>query len=189
MKSRILKSLLNNTGYTVTNQKEYIAVGSPLCHDLIKVDKATLKITYALDTWKEGRNCLLNKSNQELLFIWDKLSELIESGAIHDIINGDDEIENPLPVFTIDEDGALVKTFTDAYGYPNVTISGYMMYDNTFFKTKLEAIEWGIKDCGYGIKFYTERKEELLKEVQKVEDKIKKEQTALNKLIELKSQQ
>ena len=34
MKARLLKKLLNNTEYSLSNNKEYIAVGSPMCHDL-----------------------------------------------------------------------------------------------------------------------------------------------------------
>ena len=73
MKARLLTKLLNNTGYRVNNNKDYIAVGSPLCHDLISVNKQTLKVKYALDTFREGRKCFEETSTQsektELLFI------------------------------------------------------------------------------------------------------------------------
>ena len=54
MKARLLKKLLNDTGYAVSNHDEYIAVGSPLCHDLISVNKQTLNLKYALDTWRDA---------------------------------------------------------------------------------------------------------------------------------------
>ena len=150
MKARLLKKILNNTGYSVGNYKEYIGVGSPLCHNLINVDKKTLTLKYALDTWKDGRNSI---DNTELLFIWDKLQELVDNGQIKDIIEGVDEIETPLPVYTI-EDSKLVETFTDNYGWPNTTIDGYIMYDNTYFKTKEEAIDYGISECKSAISLY-----------------------------------
>lgn len=150
MKARVLKRLLLDTGYIVHNDDEAVLVGSPMCSDLISVNKKTLNIKYALDTFREGRKALVKDSKKELLFIWDKLLELIESGELQDIINGDDEIENPLPVYTVD-DGILIETFTDKYGWPNVTISGKLMHDNNYFKTKGAAIEYGIKDLGYGI--------------------------------------
>lgn len=99
MKARHLTKLLNNTGYTVGDFGKYISVGSPLCHDLIKLDKESFKITYALDTFREGRKALENKS--ELLFIWDKLHELVASGEIKEIIEGNDTLENPLPVLRL----------------------------------------------------------------------------------------
>lgn len=152
MKSRLLKQILNNTGYNVHNKPDMICIGSPLCSDLISVDKKTLNVKYALDTWREGRKSLDGKSNSkgenELLFIWDKLHELIENGDINDIINGDDILENPLPIYTV-KDGKLIETYTDAYSYPNVTISGELMYENEYFKTKEEAIKEGIKEYEY----------------------------------------
>lgn len=152
MKSRLLKQILNNTGYDVHNKPDKICIGSPLCSDLISVDKKTLNVKYALDTWREGRKSLDGKSNSkgenELLFIWDKLHELIENGEINDIINGDDILIIPLPIYTV-KDGKLIETFTDAYGYPNVTISGELMYENEYFKTKEEAIKEGIKEYEY----------------------------------------
>lgn len=177
MKARLLTKILNNTGYTVNNNENYIAVGSPYCHDLISVDKKTLKVKYALDTWHEGRKALEGRENSkgecELLFIWDKLHELISNGEIYDIINGNDKIENPLPVFTCD-DGKLIETFTDEYGYPNTTISGEVMYENTYFKTRDAAIKYGIEDCNYAIKSYERREEELISKLEEVRGELVK---------------
>lgn len=155
MKARLLRKILNDTKYIVNNNDDYIAVGSPLCHNLISVDKRALKLKYALDTWHEGRKALLN-TRDELLFIWDKLQELIDNGQIVDIIVGHDEIENPLPVYTV-KDGKLIKSFTDKYGWPNTTIDGEIMYENTWFKTEMEAINYGIADSKAGLRIMEER--------------------------------
>ncbi len=182
MKARLLTKLLNNTGYNTNNKEEYIAFGSPLCHDLISVNKKTLKIKYALDTWNEGRKSLervggrVGGSKVELLFIWDKLQELINSEQILDIINGDDVIENPLPVYTV-ENGKLIETFTDAYGYPNKTISGELMYDNCYFNNRLDAIKYGIDGCESDYKDFSRRKDELEKDLQKINDHLEKEKS------------
>jgi hypothetical protein len=170
MKARLLKQILNNTGYNVHNKPDMICIGSPLCHDLISVDKKTLNIKYALDTFREGRKCLEEKSNSkgenELLFIWDKLQELIENGQLNDIINGDDILENPLPIFRV-KGGKLIETFTDAYSYPNVTISGELMYKNEYFKTKEEALKEGIREYEYWVKHFNEQIIEREKEISK----------------------
>jgi len=168
MEARKLKKLLNNTGYAVHYSDGKVCVGSPLCSDLFSVNAETMKVKYALDTWNEGRKCFEETSrkseNSEGLFIWDKLHELIESGELQKIIENDDTIENKLPVFTC-EDGVLVESFTDAYGWPNVTISGELMYDNTWYKTKKEALEQGIESMGYRIEWNEERIERLTKEI------------------------
>jgi len=183
MKARLLKKILNNTGYTVGNYGDYIAIGSPLCHDLIKVTKDGFKMTYALDTWHKGREAL---NHPELIFIWDKLLELIASGEIKEIVNGVDEIENPLPVYTC-EDGALIATFTDAYGWPNTTIDGIIMHDNTYFKTHQEAIDYGIAEYEATKEHWMRRKKELEGEIQKVCDQIDKYSTFIIDLIVIKA--
>lgn len=186
MKARKLLSILNDTKYAITNQKDYIAVGSPLCHDLISVNKETLKLKYALDTFREGRKCLEGKG--ELLFIWDKLQGMIHSGEIKDIIEGVDELSVKLPVFTV-EDGELIEAFTDKYGHPNLTDNGDLMYDNTHFPTKEQAIDYGIKECKYMVKHSIERineAEEKLKEAQERKEKYEKQISHLNSLHEIK---
>ena len=170
MKARLLKKLLNDTKYAVSNYREYIAVGSPMCHDLISVNKETLKVKYALDTFREGRKSI---KSEELGFIWDKLHELIENGQIHDIINGKDEIENPLPVFTV-TDGKLVESVTDAYGWPNTDDDGICMYENTHFPTKEQAIEYGIKEYKAGESSTLDRIVEVEKDLSKFKEMIGK---------------
>ena len=177
MKARLLKKLLNDTGYSVSNNDEYIAVGSPMCHDLISVNKETLKVKYALDTFRDGRKCFEETSRQseksELLFIWDKLHELIENGQIQDIINGKDEIENPLPVFTVD-DGKLVESVTDKYGWPNTDDNGICMYENTHFPTAKQAIEYGISEYKAGEENTLRRIKELEDDLSKVKERLEK---------------
>ncbi len=157
MKARLLTKLLNDTGYRVNNNESYIGVGSPLCHDLISVNKKTLKIKYALDTFHEGRRAL---GNPELEFIWDKLHELVDNGQIRDIIDGDDVIENPITVYTV-TDGKLIETYTDKFGYPNVTASGETMYENTHYTDKLDAIAYGIREHKAGIEIWDRRRKDL----------------------------
>lgn len=190
MKARLLKKLLNDTGYAVSNNTDYIAVGSPLCHNLISVNKETLKVKYALDTFREGRKCFEETSRQsektELLFIWDKLHELIESGEINDIITGRDIIANPLPVFTV-VDGQLIESITDKYGWPNTDDNGVCMYENTHFPTKEEAIEYGIKDYNYGCDNTEGRLREIESDLSKVRDRLAMYKKYITQLTELKT--
>lgn len=168
MKARKLKKILNDTQYTVHETREHVCVGSPLCSELFTVDKKTLKIKYALDAFREGRAAFKYKS-EELLFIWDKLHELVESGEIKELMEGEDILENPLPVFAV-EDGELISTHTDKYGWPNTTKEGKIMYDNSWFKDQTSAIEYGIRQLEYFNKSVTEH-------IQELEDKIAQRKT------------
>lgn len=131
MKARALQKILE-TNRTVHETHDSINVASSLCPELISLNKKTLKLTYALDTFKKGRASL---GSIELECIWDKLEELVKIGDIHDFINGDDVIETPLSVYHA-VDSVIVESSTDKYGWPNVTASGLLMYDNTFFETR-----------------------------------------------------
>lgn len=181
MKARKLRVLLNDTQYSLSNHAEYIAIGSDLCHDLISVNKKTLKVRYALDTFNNGRDAL---KNDKLIFIWDKLHELIESGEIHDIINGKDVIENPLPVFTV-ECGKLVESVTDKYGWPNTDDDGVMMYENTHYPTKEQAIKYGLNEERLAAKWNKERISELEAEAEKIRLRVKEHE---QNIIELQAQ-
>ncbi len=185
MKARLLKKLLDDTGYAISNHHEYIAVGSPLCHDLISVNKKTLKLRYALDAFNEGRAALQKDSQKELLFIWDKLAELIDSGQIHEVMNGRDEIENPLPVFTV-TDGELVGSITDAYGWPNTDDNGICMYENTHFPTKGPAIQYGVIEYTAGMEQTQRRINEIEEDLAKFKERFKKYSMYVNHLNTLK---
>jgi hypothetical protein len=152
MKARLLNKLLGNPGYIISENEGYIAVGSPYVHNLISVDKKTMNIKYALDTFGEGRKSI---QNDLLVSIWDKLHDLVESGEIIDIINGADEIVKPLLVYCIKDD-ELVESITDEYGWPNVTSDGELMYENTHYKTKGEAIAHGIKNITSQLEYIDE---------------------------------
>jgi hypothetical protein len=170
MKARLLKKLLNDTLYSVSNNEKYIAIGSSMCHYLISVDKETLEVKYALDTFGRGRDAIKTK---ELELVWDKIHELIESGQIKEIINGKDEIENPLPVFTVQK-GKLVESVTDKYGWPNTDDNGICMYENTHFPTAKQAIEYGIRE-------YKAGEEMALRQIKELEDKLSELKEALQK--------
>jgi hypothetical protein len=150
MKARKLRKLLGGTGYIISNDDNCICVGSPLCHNLISVDKQTLKVKYALDTFHHGRESI---KKEELVFIWDTLHRLIDTGEITEIIGGRDLIENPLPVFTV-RHGELAESVTDKYGWPNTDDDGMLMYDNTHFPTKEKALEYGIRELSANIEHY-----------------------------------
>lgn len=148
MKARLLKKILNNTDYAVHHTANKICVGSPMCPELFNIDKKTMVVTYELGYPKKDRSSLLSEKKQEGLFIFDKLQELVDSGEINSIMDGNDEIENPIPVWYV-KDGKLIEAYTDAPGWPNVTHDGILMYNNEFFTDKVKAIRRGVEEWYY----------------------------------------
>lgn len=153
MQSRKLKKILGNPGYIVHETRDYICVGSHLCHDLISVRKSDLQLRYALDTFHKGKKSI---GDLKLETIWEKLEELINTGEIQEIIHGEDIIENSLPVFSYDENYKIITSATDEYGWPNTDIKGCLMYNNMWFLTRKEALDKAIHDCESEIKSFTE---------------------------------
>lgn len=166
MKARILNEYLGNQGYIIHDNGDKICVGSPMCSDLISVDKTTLRLTYALDTFNEGRASL---RNEILSQIWDKLSELIKSGDIKKYIEGKDDIDPKLPVFWCDE-GILKSSYTDKYGWPNTTEEGILMYANTHFDNIEAAIKYGLNDQKIYRKWTKEHIEKLQNEIKEKQE-------------------
>lgn len=166
MKARYLKKLLMDTRYMVADHGEYIAVGSPMCHDLISVDKKTLKMKYALAFREHDREALVHKNAKELLFIWDKLEELIKSGEIKAIIEENDELDKPLEIWMWhSREHKVVKKYTDAYGWPNVTHDGEQIYENYGWPTRKEALEHGLKSVNASIDCTSEGLAEITERV------------------------
>ena len=181
MKARALRKILNDTKYTVANYGEYIAIGSPMCHDLIKVTKSDLKLEYALDYNHRGRETLQKDHQKELLFIWDKLAELIASGEIKSIIEENDVIENPITIYTV-RDGKLIETFTEKNEYPNTTTEGFMIHNGEYHTTKIPALKDGIKEEEASLKYDLERIKEREAELKKATDRFYATQSFLSSL-------
>lgn len=185
MKLRKLKKLLNNTGYYVTNQYDlYLAIGGPMCHDLIRVDAKTFKMKGALDTFNEGRKHI-RESNKEMLFIWDTLVDLIASGEIKDILTGTDEIDPKIPVFSFMH-GKIVESFTDKWHYESITAEGYQLDRAEWFQTKIEAINSGVSECNDYIKMHQDNIDSRMKEIEELKKKISGRNSQLSYLREIK---
>lgn len=171
MKARELQKYLD-TDRTVHLKNKTICISSAMIPDLLMVhtDKNPMLLVYRLDTFGEGYNSLKSK---DLQYIWKKLEHLIDTNGIDYYMQGNDQIENPLPVYWFDYETEEVKeSTTDKYGHPNITAEGYLMYDNTHFKTKIEALEYGIKEMQYDLKFAREKHENYKKEQEELMNKI-----------------
>ena len=80
------------------------------------------------------------------------------------------ETKETIKVYTITE-GKLIEDTCEVFGYPNFTHSGDMMYENTHFRFKNEAIDYGIKEHEAGV-WLCERSVTQLKNALKEEKKV-----------------
>lgn len=179
MKARALKHYLNDTKYIVCQNETNICIGSPYIPELIKINKKTLKLScMELNYENDEPNFIVPELND----IYYKLKKLVDSGQIQEYLNGNDEIEKKLPVYK-EEDGEIIETYTDAYGYPNLTIDGYVMYENEYFKSKIACKKYAIKCCVSGIDNYNRYIQQKLKEIEELTVHINSCQRDLKKLL------
>jgi len=151
MKANYLKTILN-TNYHVHNGRGKINVGSSMCSDLISMDTTTFRIRYALGFPESQKFSRSSIDHKPLLDVWDGLQRLIDSGEIHEIISGVDDYPNGVPVF-FERDGEIVESVTDVLDWPHTTREGNLIYSNTHFGTKQEAIQRAIAEYSSWVKW------------------------------------
>ena len=183
MQARKLKEILNTT-YTIQETEDKICISSYYVTDLISINKKTLALNYALDTFHEGRNAL---KSEELEKIWDKLAEMIKDNTIRDIINNNDSIDGMKKFYYFDHNNReIIESYTDEYGWPNVDYSGKLIYDNNCFTNKQDAVKYGIEclltDIKYANQNIQTELENFNKRLNMYTTTIKNSQEALEKL-------
>ena len=178
MQVRAIKKLLNNTDYTVNNRDGVLCISSPMV-DVIKLDSKTLELSY----WSsDGKP---NPKQTELTFIWNTLSQLKDTAEFKILLESDDVIENPIPVFSYDDNGNILESETDELYWPNTTKEGFLMCDNVWFDERSKAIEKAISETKIGIKWAKESIEELEAKLNEQRLILKEEESVLEKLLSL----
>lgn len=163
--------------HIVQNIDNAICIGSGYVHDIIV-------ISYDGKIIKKYKNGVYNdgwSTNENLKRYQEEMIIDEENGELKKLIDLKDDFDVLLPIFTV-EDGVLIETFCEKYDYPNTTIEGYLIYENTFFKTREEAIDYGIRDCKSFIKMLEGRKKELEEEISKKDEIINVFQKRLDDL-------
>ena len=106
-----------------------ILIGSSFISDIIviRMSDAALLSSYS------GSNVVLRK-------LQTRLEEDAKNGILKRLIDEPDEFSRLLPVYYIGDGRHIVEMQCEAYGYPNVTTSGKLMYENTFVSQRRAAI-------------------------------------------------
>jgi len=111
----------------------------------------------------------------------DKFKQLLEQ---------EDENAATTPVFSIaNDDKTVIEDHCEQLGWPNITLSGTLMFDNVHFATQKEAIEHGVLNINAGIKHYKRTIQDLEERLASEKDELQKSQDALSVLSTLLNQQ
>jgi hypothetical protein len=133
MKIRLLKEMLD-TDYIVHCDDTKIYVGTMLVPDIIYVDTKTLEVVTDVNF-----NSLI--LSNELYLIIDKLKQIVNSGLLKDIVNGDDCLEDFfVTIYNVEKDGKLIKSTTEYNDWPSITNRGRLIYDNMYFENEIDAL-------------------------------------------------
>ena len=84
------------------------------------------------------------------------------------MIGEPDQFFNSIPVF-ISNNGMVEEDFCEVFGYPNVTHTGRLMYENTSFLTKEKALAHAIEAMTFRMENISRRREELLRNIEEID--------------------
>ena len=103
----------------------------------------------------EEYEALLNASPEEILAL----------------LNEPDQFERSLPVYIV-SDAKVIEEQCEVFGYPNLTHSGLLMYENTAFLDRAKADKYALGSLSRRIEIWVERKERLSNEIAELEQEI-----------------
>lgn len=79
-----------------------------------------------------------------------------------------DTFENLKPIYTY-KNGKVIKKFCEEYEYPNVCTDGKLIYQNTFFRKREDAVSYRRNDARLNLKYsYRNLGEKIIKSTQQV---------------------
>lgn len=103
-----------------------LCIGSGYVHDLVVINLTTGQV----------------KENSTFSgFLKEHYPELLKASSenILAALNSPDYFKTHIPVYSY-QDSTIIEEHAEEFGYPHTTHQGNLMYENTHFKTKTEAI-------------------------------------------------
>lgn len=147
-----------------------ILISSDYLHGIIKIDPKLKTIEWG--TLGERQYGDLARYWCDLHADLDKLWQLADAK---------DEFSTSLPVYSY-SDGKIIEDYCEEYGWPNVTHTGKLMYDNVFFSSRNDAIKRGIRNAEAGVEIAAEHVETCKQKLADAEKHLMQEQGELNSL-------
>lgn len=128
-------------GYIVQKEKSgNIVIGSGFVHNLITVTP----------DFKILKNGIVSEDGEPYR-IYLALVDAKQSGELERSLSCEETYSSLNDVY-IPEDGRVIKKQCEEFGWPNTTIDGRIMYENTSFKTRREALSYLRRETFAGAK-------------------------------------
>jgi hypothetical protein len=127
-------------GHTVQIREGRICIGSSYISDLLRV---------SFDGQVTWGNLGPSTSNDDLMRYHAEMTA--DLAKVKSLIDAPDTFAQSLLVYTYDG-GQILEKQCEAYGYPNVTHDGFLMYENSFSADKAKVVSWAKHNAFLGIK-------------------------------------
>lgn len=159
-------------GHFVQVTSSGICIGSGYIHNIMIIDKNTGELIkpYSNDRWITNDD--LQRYQSEMDNDPEKLKELVFR---------EDTFEKNIPVYTFD--GAeIIQEYCEELGWPNVTHTGNMMYENTHSQDVETVVKWAKREAEAIIENGKERIKEVERDLRAVKDRVHTAEQNLDKL-------
>jgi hypothetical protein len=143
-----------------------ICIGSSYIHDIIIIDKNSGEmIKPYTDQWAVNDDLLRYQTEMEQ-----------DPEKLKSLVTSEDSFEKNILVYTY-ENSKIIEEYCEELGWPNVTHSGNIMYENTYSTNKDWIIEQAIKDAELRVKMFSQQ-------VAEYEEKLKERNSLLKEAID-----
>lgn len=123
----------------------------------------------------QQRSSLL--SDSALRPLYERLKN--EQAHLVSVLTRPDSFGDTYPVYTYTKNGEVVERRCEAYGWPNVTTDGELMYENMFFRTRNAALNECISSLSCSLNFLDVAIEEQEKRLQELRERAARTKVAL----------
>jgi len=131
-----------NIGHLVQKRDGKTIIGSPYVSELIAIDSEG----------EVSKSKIVQSGRYEIGQIYDALVACNKAKLLQ-ILNEPEIPIDPKPAYTEAGRGRVIKVYCEEYCWPNLTTEGVLMYDNSHYQKRSDALKHSKKNSVYEIKW------------------------------------
>lgn len=157
--------------HTVHIKEDFLLIGSAYVSDLVSISLKTGQIT--------NNNPYVGGQG----FLQEHYPEILKTNPkdILALLKKEDVFRNKIAIY-YGKDGEIIETYCEEIGWPNVTYDGQVMYDNTHFTERSEAVKRELSELQSWMEFYKAEIPKKEKELSNLKTKMKSKLSLYEKL-------
>lgn len=160
-------------GHIVHVREGCICIGSPYVPEIIRITPE------GVPQWAFGISSASARNNGDLARYMREMEA--DPARLRVLMAAPDSFSASLPVYTY-SGGEILEKQCEAYGWPNITHDGCLMYENEFFERKADAVRKAKANAQAGCDLVTRRIAECERDLAKWLKELAQEEADLAKL-------